>query len=195
VIEVPDDLRASSDATVPADWAAQLLAFWFDGHGMKDWFGGGAAFDDALRARFADWHGALRSLPPEAFLTDVATARAAIILFDQVPRNLHRHHADAFATDALALAIAREVDARGWDTGLSAEQASFVYLPFEHSEALADQRESLRLMTPLGGAFADYAQRHFAMIERFGRFPHRNRALGRADRDGEAAAVAAGNDW
>ena len=193
--DVLNDGVDSTGITVPADWAAQLLGFWFDGHGMSDWFGGGAAFDDAVRARFADWHTALRSLPPAHFLTDAATARAAIILFDQVPRNIHRHHADAFATDALALAIAREAEARSWDAGLTPEQASFVYLPFEHSEDLADQRESLKLMTPLGGAFADYARAHFAMIERFGRFPHRNAALGRANREGEAEAVAAGNNW
>ena len=89
----------------PADWAAQLLRFWFDEHGYQDWFRGGDAFDAAVREHFGEWHAALRGYPADHFLTDADTALAAVILFDQVPRNVHRGSAEAVAADALALAI------------------------------------------------------------------------------------------
>lgn len=181
---------------VPDDWVNQLLAFWFDAHGAKDWFGGGPEFDAEVRERFASWREALRSQPVEAFLGDADTALAAVLLFDQVPRNVYRGRAAAFATDHLGLSIAREAVGRGFDSGFAAEHRLFLYLPFEHSEDIDDQRESLRLMAALGNAeWLDFAQKHFAMIDRFGRFPHRNAALGRADREGEAEAVAAGGGW
>ena len=165
----------------PADWASRLLVFWFDDHGIDDWYGGGPAFDEAVRDFAGDWHEALRALPADRFLTDPDTALAAAILFDQVPRNIHRHHADAFATDDLARAIARGIVAHGWDRDYPENRRQFAYLPFEHSEAIADQRESLRLMSQLADPmFHDYAQKHFDVIDRFGRFPHRNAILGRA---------------
>lgn len=180
-------------ASVPADWAAQLLSYWFNAATKPLWFKGGPAFDAEVAARFGDWHGALRHQVADAFLTDARTALAAVILFDQVPRNVHRDHADAFATDALALAIAREAVARELDSGMTTDERLFLYLPFEHSEDLDDQRESLRLMAGLGDAgYLAFAQAHFDLIERFGRFPHRNAVLGRATRSDEAAALAAG---
>ena len=104
--------------------------------------------------------------------------------------------AEAFATDHLALAIARMAVAGAFDAGLSRDERLFLYLPFEHSENMDDQRESVRLISQLGDSnLLQFAQSHLAMIERFGRFPHRNAALGRADRPGEAEAVAAGNSW
>ena len=183
-------------AAPPPDWAARLLAFWFDGHGMADWYGGGADFDAEVRALAGDWREALRAQPVEAFLTDPDTALAATILFDQVPRNIFRGHADAFATDSLARAIARGIVHHGWDQQWPDERRQFAYLPFEHSEDIADQRESLRLFGQLSDPmFHDYAQKHFDMIDRYGRFPHRNAALGRATRDDEAAAIEEGKDW
>lgn len=180
----------------PTDWAEQLLRFWFVEHGFADWFKGGDAFDAAVTGGFAAWRDALRELPTESFLTDPDTALAAIILFDQVPRNAHRGNAEAFATDHLALAIAKMAVAGAFDIGLSKDERLFLYLPFEHCENRDDQRESVRLISQLGDQdLMKYAQDHQAMIERFGRFPHRNKALGRADREGEAEAVAAGNSW
>lgn len=180
----------------PADWARQLLTFWFDEHGFDDWYGGGPDFDAEVRAIAADWHGALRAFPADHFLTDPDTALAAAILFDQVPRNIHRDHAEAFATDDLARAIARGIVAYGWDRTYAEERRQFAYLPFEHSEDIADQRESLRLMATLADPRSlDYAKKHFDIIDRFGRFPHRNAALGRASRAGEAAAIGEGKDW
>ena len=180
----------------PADWAAELLSFWFEDHSDADWFGGGPDFDAEVAARFAPWREALRSQPADAFLTDPATALAAILLFDQVPRNAHRGHAEAFATDHLALMLAKGAVARGHDEGLDTNQRLFLYLPFEHSEDADDQRESVRLISALGDArLTQFALDHQAMIDRFGRFPHRNAILGRAMRPGEAEAIAAGGHW
>ncbi len=188
-----EDERA---AAPPPDWAQRLLAFWFEEHGMQDWFGGGPEFDAAVTERFAGWRDALRSQPTRHFTKDADTALAAILLFDQVPRNTHRSSAEAFATDHAALAIARAGIANGLDAGLDTDRRAFFYLPFEHSEDIKDQRESVRLFAALGNpTYLDYAQKHFAVIDRFGRFPHRNAVLGRADRPGEAEAVAAGADW
>jgi len=183
-------------APPPADWAQRLLAFWFDAHGMDDWYGGGPAFDAEVRELAEGWHEALRSQPAEAFLTDPDTALAATILFDQVPRNIWRGHADAFATDSLARAIARGIVTRGWHEAWPDERRQFACLPFQHSEDIGDQRESLRLF---GGfddpMFQDYAQKHFDIVDRFGRFPHRNEALGRATRADEEAAIEEGRNW
>jgi uncharacterized protein (DUF924 family) len=183
-------------APPPGDWAAELLAFWFDAHGMDDWYGGGPDFDAAVRALAGEWREALRVLPADSFLTDPDTALAAVILFDQVPRNIHRHQAEAFATDDLARAVARGIVAKGWEQGWPDLRRHFVYLPFEHSEDIADQRESMRLMTQLADPlFHDYAKKHFDVVDRFGRFPHRNAALGRANRPGEEAAIEEGGNW
>lgn len=183
-------------AMPPADWASQILSFWFEEHGDSDWFGGGSEFDAKITERFAGWWDALRSRPVEAFLAHADTALAAIILFDQVPRNAFRGTAEAFATDHIALGIAKAAVESDLDAGLTKDQKLFLYLPFEHSEELHDQRESVRLMSSLGDQrLLQFALDHQAMIERFGRFPHRNKVLGRADREGEAEAVADGGAW
>jgi uncharacterized protein (DUF924 family) len=181
---------------LPDDWAAQILRFWFDRHGESDWFGGGPEFDAKVTERFAGWRDTLRSQPVEAFFQDAETALAAIILFDQVPRNVYRGGAEAFATDHIALAIAKAAVEQGLDAGLTRDQRLFLYLPYEHSENLKDQRESVRLIGSLSDQrLLQFALDHQAMIERFGRFPHRNKALGRAHREGEVEAIAKGGAW
>ena len=180
----------------PNDWARQLLAFWFDDHGDSDWFGGGPEFDTKVTERFTGWRNALRSQPAGAFIEHADTALAAIILFDQVPRNAYRGTAEAFATDHIALGIARRSVELGLDAGLTKDQRLFLYLPFEHSEDEADQRESVWLISGLNDQrLLQFALDHQDMITRFGRFPHRNKVLGRADREGEAEAVADGHNW
>jgi uncharacterized protein (DUF924 family) len=193
---VKDDEDAFDPVPPPGDWAEQLLHFWFVESSFEDWFKGGPAFDAIVTKRFAEWREALRELPTETFRTDPHTALAAIILFDQVPRNAFRGQAEAFATDHAALAISRLVVAGAFDASLSKDERLFLYLPFEHSENIEDQRESMHLIGGLGDPeLLRFALDHQAMIERFGRFPHRNKALGRADRPGEAEAVAAGGGW
>lgn len=179
----------------PADWARRLLSFWFQ-HDRDDWFGGGDEFDAELEELAGEWHRVLRSKPPRNFLDDRETALAAIILFDQVPRNIYRGHAEAYATDELARAVARAIVDEGWDEQWDNNRRIFAYLPFQHSEDLDDQRLSLRLFARLADPEAlDFAQRHFDMIDRFGRFPHRNAVLGRTTRADEMAAIEEGRKW
>jgi len=170
----------------------EVLQFWFDGDPAthrKVWFETDAAFD-ASCARFAD---ALRDAKAGAFDHWTETARgtlALIILLDQFSRNLHRGSAEAFAADAKAREIARIAIAKGFDFAVSAVERLFLYLPFEHSEDLADQDEAVRLFARLDGDSVDYAERHRNVIRRFGRFPHRNAALGRTSTPEELAHLA-----
>jgi uncharacterized protein (DUF924 family) len=169
-------------------WADRVLDFWF-GLDPEQWWSGGEDLDARCRDQFRDLHADKRQLPPESFLGDPRTALAAVILFDQLPRNMFRGHADQFMTDPLALAVAKEAVDRGLDEQLSPAERGFLYMPFQHSEDLADQRRSLLLFIRLGDEqMLHYARLHHDIIERFGRFPHRNAMLGRAPRAAEIAA-------
>ncbi|TCD06395.1 DUF924 domain-containing protein [Erythrobacteraceae bacterium CFH 75059] len=177
-------------------WAAALHHHWFHRLSPADWFGGSDAVDDGLRARFGRWHAALRTQPAIRFLASPRDALGAVLLFDQVPRNIFRGQAEAWATDPLALAITRAVLARGWEAGLRQEERQFLYMPLMHSEDIRDQRLSLRAFASLPRRMGwDYARAHHRMIARFGRYPHRNAILGRASTPAEEAAVAAGYAW
>lgn len=169
-------------------WQDDIIAFWF-GLGEERWFTESAEFDAECRERFLALWEEQQAQPPDAFLGSADDALAAILLFDQMPRNMFRGHADSFATDTLALAIAKGAVERGYDDGASRERRLFFYLPFEHSEALDDQQRSLALFTALGDAqLLDYAKKHHDIIARFGRFPHRNAMLGRQPRADEISA-------
>lgn len=188
--------ETTSSVAPPVDWAQQLLSFWFGAHDQSHWFGGGPAFDQDVADLAGDWLPALRALPASSFLTDGDTALAATILFDQVSRNLHRGTAEAFATDPLAVAIARGIVTREWDQAWDDQRRLFAYLPFEHSEDMDDQRESLRLFSQLSDAsLLEFAQKHYDIIHRFGRFPHRNDILGRKSHADETDAIEAGKNW
>jgi uncharacterized protein (DUF924 family) len=170
------------------DWRADVLKFWF-GLTYDQWWGGGPEIDHRIRQNFLRLWAEKRELPVERFLGDPLTALAAVILFDQFPRNMFRDHADQFATDQLALAIARAAVDKGFDEQLEPQERGFLYMPFQHSEDLADQNRGLLLFTALGDAKQlGYAKKHHEVIERFGRFPHRNKVLGRAPRPEELAA-------
>ncbi len=177
-------------------WAAEILHVWFHKLKPSEWFVSDDAVDASLRRRFAPELASLRNRPAGEFLTDPEGALAAVLLFDQVPRNVHRGTPLAFATDALALTIARTALARGWDERLSPQQRQFLAMPLMHSEHIADQRLSLAYFTRLGPRYgAPFARAHYRMVARFGRFPHRNAVLGRRSTAAEVAAVAAGNSW
>ena len=170
------------------DWRAQVLKFWF-GLDPKLWWNGGADLDLKIRQRFLKLWSEQRQLPVDDFLDDPLTALAAVILFDQFPRNMFRGHAEQFATDPLALAIAKCAIGNGFDEQLRANERAFLYMPFQHSEQMDDQNRSVLLFTALGDATnLEYAKKHHDVIERFGRFPHRNAMLGRAPRADEIAA-------
>ena len=170
------------------DWRRNALTYWF-GLKPEQWWKSDPALDEEIRERFQNRWGEERRLPVDSFLDDPLTALAAVILFDQFPRNMFRGDAEQFATDHLALAIAKGAVDRGFDEKLPPQERPFLYMPFQHSEAIADQKRSLQLFTALGDDYLlGYAKKHHDLIERFGRFPHRNAMLGRAPRPAEVAA-------
>jgi uncharacterized protein (DUF924 family) len=172
------------------DWRADVLKFWF-ALKPEQWWGGGAELDRRIKRNFLKLWFEKRELPVDGFLTDPLTALAGVILFDQFPRNMFRGHADAYSTDSQALAIARESIARGFDKELAPDERKFLYMPFQHSEKLEDQNRAVLLFTELGDEHQlGYAKHHREIIERFGRFPHRNAILGRASRPDEIASGA-----
>ncbi|MGE5561696.1 MAG: DUF924 family protein [Bacillota bacterium] len=169
------------------DWRADVLKFWF-GLDPKQWWNGTPELDERIRQRFVKLWYEKQQLPTETFLSDPLTALAAVILFDQFPRNMFRGHADAYATDSNALAIAKGALDRGLDDELPKDERKFLYMPFMHSERLEDQNRALLLFTALGDEEQlNYAKHHRAIIEKYGRFPHRNRILGRPSRPEEIA--------
>ena len=171
-----------------SDWRAEVLRFWF-GLDRDQWFGGGEELDRRCRERFLELWTEKRQLPAGSFLDDPLTALAAVILFDQLPRNMFRGHADQFATDHLALAIAKAAVDKGFDDELEPKERGFLYMPFMHSEDLDDQQRSVLLFTALGDDYQlGFAHKHHDVIARFGRFPHRNAVLGRQPREAEIAA-------
>lgn len=185
-------LTDSHDA-VTADWAAALLDFWFNQVGEADWYSHDPALDHQCQARFQPLWSEKKALPADAFLNRADDALAAVILFDQLPRNMFRGTAQAFATDALARDVARGAIAHGYDIQIGGAGRLFFYMPFQHSEALEDQELSLTLFEGAGDPRSlDFARQHHATIARFGRFPHRNAALGRKTLPEEAVAVAEG---
>ena len=158
----------------------EIISFWFEELTSDDWFGGGEAVDDRIRQRFLALHEALRSQVPESWRATARGMLAAVIALDQFPRNLYRGDPRAFATDAAAIALAREAIARGFDQAMSKDERRFLYLPFEHSEDPAEQARSAELFSTLDEEDTlGYALRHKEIIDRFGRFPHRNQVLGR----------------
>jgi uncharacterized protein (DUF924 family) len=173
---------------VSADWRADVLKFWF-ALGYDDWWKATPELDRRIKDRFLKLWADKHQLPVAHFLDDPLTALAGVIMFDQFPRNMFRGHADQFATDHLALAIAKAAADKGFDDELEPQERGFLYMPFQHSENLDDQRRSLLLFTALGDSEQlRYAKLHHDIIERFSRFPHRNAILGRAPRPDEVAA-------
>lgn len=184
---------------VPAE-AQAVLDFWFlpagaPGHDRPraEWFRKDAAFDEAIRARFGELVEAALGGSLADWGDSAAAGLARILLLDQFTRNLFRGEARAFAGDAAALALAEAMVGSGRDKNLPPLRRWFVFMPFEHSESLLDQERSVALFAGLrreGQAPAfesayDYALRHREIVERFGRFPHRNAALGRTSTAGE----------
>jgi uncharacterized protein (DUF924 family) len=158
--------------------AEHVLRFWFDEH-AKDWFAKNADFDAQIHERFQPLHEAAAAGRLASWHEAPRNCLALVILLDQFPRNLFRGEARAFATDAQARAAARVILERGWDKAMTQSEQLFAYLPFEHSESLADQDLSCELMKGFSAEQRQYAERHRDIIRRFGRFPHRNDVLGR----------------
>lgn len=169
-------------------WDSEVLDFWFGLSDAQHW-NGDPELDARVSERFVDLWDANRLRSATDFIDSAETALAAVILFDQFPRNMFRGRPESFATDALARAIADAALDRGYDGRFEPQRRLFFYLPFEHSEDLADQQRAVDLFTRLGDRDKlDFARRHYDIIARFGRFPHRNPILGRASTPEETAA-------
>ena len=178
-----------------------LLAFWFETPGSDRsavWFGSDRSFDHACRARFGDALQALGRGDLNHWLDSTRGTLAFVVLADQIARNVNRGSADAFAHDPVARVVAKHAIRDGRDAELEPFERAFLYLPLQHSEALEDQDTSVTLFRNLAAvfpehlreralAFVDFAEQHRDIIVRFGRFPHRNAALGRLSTEDELA--------
>ena len=176
-----------------------VLDFWFGAPGTpasagsrKEWFQKDPAFDARIRERFGELHAQLMAGEHASWHDTPLALLAKIIVLDQFSRNMLRDTPAAFASDAIALGAAQSMVAKGWDLQLAPLKRWFVYLPYEHSEDRAVQVESMRLFTALSNepGQADvlkWAKAHTDIIERFGRYPHRNAILGRASTAEEIA--------
>ena len=179
--------------------ATEVLDFWFGTEPAQvraEWFGKHAGFDRAIEARFGALVETALQGGIDAWAGAPRAALARVIVLDQFTRNLYRDQARAFAGDALALAAAQALVASGWHLLLPPVERWFAYLPFEHAEDLPMQNEAMRLFGDLArdepslASPLEWAAKHQAVVARFGRFPHRNAALGRASSAEEIAFLA-----
>ena len=175
------------------DIKSEVLRFWFEEVKPNQWFQKNEAFDAAIRDRFATTYEMARDGLCDAWREEPLGCVALCVVLDQFPRNMFRNDPVAFATDEKALLTAKYAVAKGFDMLVPPEKRRFIYLPYEHSEILSDQMKCVELFgrmkkeDPVG---YDYAVRHRDVIEKFGRFPHRNVILGRASTPEEEAYLA-----
>lgn len=174
-------------STQPQD----VVDFWTKA-GPEQWFSKSASFDAAFKARFEGAHMAAAARRLDAWLDDPAGSLALMILLDQFPRNAYRDTGHMFATDALALHFAERAIAARHDIEVDNAVRQFFYMPFEHAENLAAQNRCIALMQPLGAEAVRWAVLHRDIIKRFGRFPHRNAALGRQTTQAEREFLESG---
>jgi len=164
------------------DAKGEILKFWFEETKPAQWFQKNPDFDNDIRARFmGDYTMAMADIY-DGWMDDAKGCLALIILLDQFPRNMFRGSPDMFASDNKALKIANHAVVKKFDTMMNINEKVFLYLPFEHSEDLNDQEVSLKLFEPTKDAdptYYTYAKRHYDVIKKFGRFPHRNEILDR----------------
>nr|WP_315205401.1 DUF924 family protein [uncultured Albidiferax sp.] len=168
--------------------AQDILTFWFTELTPQQHFAKDAALDDRIRQRFAATLEAAARCELFAWRATPEGRLAEILVLDQFSRNLYRDTPQAFAQDPLALALAQELVANGLDASLTPTQRTFAYMPYMHSESRAIHAQSIALFTQLGiERQLDFALRHQAIVERFGRYPHRNAVLGRSSSADEVA--------
>jgi uncharacterized protein (DUF924 family) len=191
-------------ASMPLRTSSDVVGFWFSDHARKLWWNGGKAFDDEIRTTFSDTVAAALDGQLDSWQADADGALALVLVLDQFTRNIFRGTPQAFSGDVRARAVANASISRGDDRAQSLERRMFLYMPLQHSEELADQKRSLTLFTAWAAEHegdarteADkdlvYAQRHHDIIERFGRFPHRNKILGRTSTPEELEFLAGPN--
>jgi uncharacterized protein (DUF924 family) len=174
-------LESSAIVDHPEDgWVRDVLKFWFEQTRPDQWFEKDPTFDATIRDRFLALHEAVVFRDNNSLLADAQTALAAVIVLDQMSRNMFRGTPRAFASDEQALWLADAAIARGFDAGLSKDERMFLYLPFEHAEDRRSQARCVELMASLGDPEVQkWAEAHRVIVDRFGRFPHRNAVLER----------------
>lgn len=170
--------------------AETILDFWFKEHGHKDWWSASEEFDAKIKDRFFDLHASAERGELYEWRATPQGALAEVIILDQFSRQLYRGEARAFANDAMALVIAQHVVASGRDIELSEDERLFLYLPYQHSESLLIQKEGLKLYSFSDNEDVSRASKgHIEIVEKFGRFPKRNAALGRTSTPEELAYI------
>ena len=175
--------------------ADDVITFWFVQHGQEDWFGGKPEFDAELADAFAETHAHVAKGEAWHWRGSALGRLAEIIVLDQFSRQLFRKRPEAFAQDKMALVLAQEAIASGADHEVDVVQRSFFYLPFMHAESVTIQHEGVRLYEKLGNPEQlEFMQKHAHVIERFGRFPFRNAALGRESTADELAYMKEAGD-
>jgi uncharacterized protein (DUF924 family) len=171
--------------------ARDVLDFWFVQHGQEDWFGAKPEFDALIAAEFGETHTAVARGEAWSWRTTAEGRLAEIIVLDQFSRQLFRGRGEAFAHDDMALTLAQEAVAGGHHNFLPVPQRMFMLLPYQHSESAVVQAESVRLHLAMGvPEMLKFAEGHAACINRFGRFPKRNAALGRRSTEEELEYIA-----
>jgi uncharacterized protein (DUF924 family) len=178
-------------STAASASSADIIGFWFHEIEPRQWWTKDPAFDAMLRARFEELYRAVARAELVGWRTSAHGRLAEVIVLDQFPRNMYRDTAQAFASDALALALSQEAVACGADRELDVPQRAFLYMPYMHSESLAVHEQALALFGQPGLEYNfDYELQHRRIIERFGRYPHRNAVLGRASTPAEMEFLA-----
>lgn len=186
--------HSSRDPAEPP-WVTEILEFWFEELGEAHWFAKNDGIDARIRDRFLSLHQQLIGHDGRVAATPRALL-AAVIVLDQFSRNLFRGTPRAFAADPIARRLSRSALSRGFDTGMTEQERLFLYLPFEHSEDREDQALAVALFTRLGNEeWTRYAIAHQAIIDRFGRFPHRNAILNRPSTADEVAQLQQPLEW
>ncbi len=175
------------------DTRHEILSFWFDELSPQQWFQSNPELDDQIRERFFITYEMARDGLCDHWISDVDGALALCILLDQFPRHFFRGKPEAFATDSNALLVVKQAIRNGFDQVLEPVKRGFLYVPFQHSENMSDQNRSVELMEAMkedNPAGYDYALRHRIVIEKYGRFPHRNEILGRQNTPDEEEYLA-----
>lgn len=175
---------------------AEIHTYWFHHLKPADWFSQSDQTDEDIRTRFLDSYQYFKDIDLAEMDLSAEQILSAILLFDQMPRNIFRGTAEAFATDAKAVGLCYAALAQRLDLEMPDIKKSFIYLPLEHSEDMKDQELCVTLFqqrTTLTEQI-DYAVRHFNIIAKFGRFPHRNKILGRLPTPEEDTYLAEGGD-
>ena len=166
----------------------RVVSFWFDRHGPDTWWVKDPAFDESIRAEFADLHARAARAELHAWRIEPQGRLAEIIVLDQFSRNLYRGDARAFAWDGMALVLAQEAVRVGADRAVPPRQRQFFYMPYQHSESVRIHDIAVPLFKSLGDPDGlNYELQHRAIINRFGRYPHRNKALSRVSTAEEIA--------